>query len=72
MSIMTFIQKHTDQAFLAALDTEKQYTAAFIAKKIGCGLSTAKTYLNKLAASGEVKKIPIDDGATYVYLRVKQ
>ncbi|AAM05281.1 TPA: hypothetical protein HA338_05895 [Methanosarcina acetivorans] len=67
---MTFQKTYADEDFLAALDPEKFRTAAFVAKQVGCALSTAKAALDKLVASGAAKKVAVDDGATYVFLKM--
>jgi len=66
---MPFAAQYTDEDFLAALDKEKLRSAAYVAKRVGCALSTCKAALDKLVASGKVKKLEVDDGATHVYIK---
>lgn len=66
---MPFAAQYNDEDFIAVLDKQKLRSAAYVAKRVGCALSTCKAALDKLAASGSIKKLEVDDGATYVYIK---
>jgi len=55
-----FQTKFTDEMFLNALSTDSIKSTAAIMKIVGCSRNTAKNALDKLAASGRVKKIEIE------------
>jgi predicted transcriptional regulator len=68
---MTFRNIYKPDDFLRHMDDEKYYTAAYIAKKVGCHISTAKLSLEKLTTAGLTTKITIDDGAVNAYVKVR-
>lgn len=67
---MVFTPKYTDEDFLTALDRQNFRTAAYIAKKVGCKLDTAKMALTRLAEAGKVERMEIDDGNIIAYRSV--
>jgi len=64
---MRFENKYTDSDFINALDEKKLRTAGFIAKKLGCTLPTAKSYLKSLTERNLITAEYIDDGEITSY-----
>lgn len=67
-----FNKKFSDEDFLNALSETEQKTAGYIVLIVKCTLPTAYTYLEKLAVAGLVKKVPIDEGNSFVWLKVAE
>jgi predicted ArsR family transcriptional regulator len=64
---MRFEPKYTDNDVLNVLDKTKLMTAGFIAKRLGCTLQTAKTYLKSLTERNLIEVVEIDEGQIVAY-----
>lgn len=65
-----FEKKYTDDEFMNALSFFHLRTTSYVMRKLGCDRKTAKIYLDRLASERKVKKFEVDDGQSYVWLRL--
>lgn len=64
--------RYSDKMFMRVLTYEEQGTG-LIASKVGCTLTTARTYLNIIAANpkNKVVRVKVSDKPLYTWKKIK-